>query len=141
MLNLPLLRPFLWTLGLLSPLALTACAAISDESIVYRGSPCNTLCQRWMGIEARPQTASAPTTAATPDPRPIVPRTPSGRVRRERVPYHRPAASAAARTRVVAPATSSGLPQPAIAASIPSDGWGRPLPGSSQALPGIWLPQ
>ena len=42
------------------------------------GAPATPCARGGMGIEARPQTASAPTTAATPDPRPIVPRTPSG---------------------------------------------------------------
>ncbi len=138
-------RSSMRAVSLLSLLPLTACAAISDGSITYDGRPCNILCQRWMDVEGLPQSPSMPLPPQLPvvTKRPVI--RPHARIEYQPSRRNRPLSAESpppSDRPLVVPATalSNSAQAPAIT-SPPSSRWGMQLPGSSEALPGVWRSQ
>ena len=138
-------RSSIRAVSLLSLLPLTACAAISDGSITYDGRPCNFLCQRWMGVESLPQNPSMPLPPQLPVVRTRLVARPHASVEHQPSRRNRPlpAESFPPSDRpLIMPATEElNSAQAPATTSAPSSRWGVQLPGSSEALPGTWLPQ
>ncbi len=132
-------------IGLLSILPLTACAAISDGSITYDRKPCNVLCQRWMGVENRPQSPFMPLPLQPPVVKKRLVIRPQASVEYQPSRRNRPlpAGSSPPSDRpLFMPATeSSNFAQAPATTSPPPNRWGMQLPGSSEALPSVWRSQ
>lgn len=128
---------------LLPLLGFAGCAAVSDREITYDGRPCNVLCQRWMGVGRQAPSVLTPAVPSTKDDRPPV-AAHQGGVREhrprlvERSAPHIPTTHN--RPRIMPVAAPPDLGSPPMPTASPTSGWNRPLPGSSETLPGTWMP-
>ena len=129
--------------SLLPLLAITGCAVVSDREITYDGRPCNILCQRWMGLGPEAPSVLAPAAPSPKDDRPRVAAHQAG-VREHRPRLVERSASrihtTPARPRVMPVAAPFDPGSPPVLTATPTSGWNRPLPGSSETLPGTWMP-
>ncbi len=140
-----ILRSSMKGAGLLVMLPLSACAAISDGNITYKGVACNVVCQRWMGVESRSQDPSRLLLTQSPV---VVKRLATRqRTSAETQPSrHRQSTSIEASPPpdrpLIVPTMVSSDParRPATIALTPSR-WGTQLPGSAETLSGDWLSQ